>query len=248
LNRTFLTSDWFARAGSSVNWIHLHQGGRFDVISGLYNFRNRDYSPILGRWVEEDPLGLAGGHNQYAARENNPFSFTDPMGLAAVTGEWIKPPTVDQLNIVTKRGLDWGGQGTVWPPSINLLDLTLQISGQVSFALRCTKRCGDQILSERTFAASVSFAFDKKVLACSRPASTGASASGCRPRVVRRVRMGETFGLMSRGTPRALFPRSIPGGAVIRARVLMVVVHPNRSTSPSPQRPLGPSDGGCSML
>jgi len=27
---------------------YLHQGGRFDSVSGLYDFRNRDYSPTLG--------------------------------------------------------------------------------------------------------------------------------------------------------------------------------------------------------
>jgi hypothetical protein len=43
-----LAPDWTSRpAGSSFNWIYLHQGGRYDTVSGLYNFRNRDYSPTL---------------------------------------------------------------------------------------------------------------------------------------------------------------------------------------------------------
>ena len=40
------------RSGSAYAWIYLHQGGRFDATTGLYDFRNRDYSPALGRWMQ----------------------------------------------------------------------------------------------------------------------------------------------------------------------------------------------------
>jgi RHS repeat-associated protein len=55
---TIYAPDYSAtRSSSSYGWVYLHQGGRFEVLSGLYQFRNRDYSPVLGLWVQQDPIG-----------------------------------------------------------------------------------------------------------------------------------------------------------------------------------------------
>ena len=51
---------------------------------GMYKmsfFRNRFYDQQTGRWTQEDPIGMAGGLNQYAFVGNNPVMFTDPFGL-----------------------------------------------------------------------------------------------------------------------------------------------------------------------
>jgi RHS repeat-associated protein len=70
---------------SSFGWVYLHQGGRytrFDDLSGLYYFRNRDLSPTLGRWMEEDPIGYdAGDSNLYGYEYENPGNSTDDSGL-----------------------------------------------------------------------------------------------------------------------------------------------------------------------
>jgi len=58
-------------------------GQIFDPETGLCNNGFRDYSPALGRYVESDPIGLAGGVNTYAYAGNNPVSFADPFGLSA---------------------------------------------------------------------------------------------------------------------------------------------------------------------
>jgi hypothetical protein len=34
-----------------------------------------------GRWMQEDPIGIAGGENLYQFNGNNPMSYTDPYGL-----------------------------------------------------------------------------------------------------------------------------------------------------------------------
>lgn len=51
--------------------------------TGLLYLRNRWYSPKLGRFLSEDPIGLAGGLNLYSYVGNNPLRYRDPLGLQA---------------------------------------------------------------------------------------------------------------------------------------------------------------------
>jgi RHS repeat-associated protein len=57
----------------------------FDDVSGLYYVRARWYDPAQGRFVSEDPIGLAGGINMYSYVGNSPTNFRDPSGLAPCT-------------------------------------------------------------------------------------------------------------------------------------------------------------------
>ena len=41
----------------------------------------RDFDPATGRYVESDPIGLAGGVNTYVYVENSPLYSSDPEGL-----------------------------------------------------------------------------------------------------------------------------------------------------------------------
>jgi RHS repeat-associated protein len=41
-------------------------GREYDQETGLYYMRARYYDPTMGRWISEDPIGVAGGLNLYA--------------------------------------------------------------------------------------------------------------------------------------------------------------------------------------
>ena len=47
----------------------------------VQQFRNRAYDPSTGRWLQEDPIGVAGGINLYSYNGNNPATFRDPFEL-----------------------------------------------------------------------------------------------------------------------------------------------------------------------
>ncbi len=64
---------------------YLYTGREADS-AGLYYYRARYYSPTMGRFISEDPMGFGGGQNNfYAYVGNNPLSFADPYGLWAIS-------------------------------------------------------------------------------------------------------------------------------------------------------------------
>ncbi len=65
------------------NWNYLYQGMRGDPVVSLYNSRNRDDDPLLGRWLQQDPASYIDGLNLYQAYESDPVELTDPSGLKA---------------------------------------------------------------------------------------------------------------------------------------------------------------------
>ena len=63
--------------------------GRYGVTdegNGLYFMRARYYDPEVGRFINKDPIGYAGGMNLYGYCANNPINFVDPSGETVVVG------------------------------------------------------------------------------------------------------------------------------------------------------------------
>ncbi len=68
----------------------IYCGYRFDPESQLYYVRNRKYNPALGRWIQRDPIGYAGGINLYGYVGGMPAGGVDPWGALTVEGTLAK--------------------------------------------------------------------------------------------------------------------------------------------------------------
>jgi RHS repeat-associated protein len=81
-------------------------GQYFDSETNIHYNYYRDYSPEIGRYVQSDPIGLAGGINTYSYVDSDPLAYMDPAGLAKIPSRrpkalpypqppvpypWIKP-------------------------------------------------------------------------------------------------------------------------------------------------------------
>lgn len=88
-NFSGVNTSWTPATDSS-QWLYYFQGGRYDVKTGLIEFQNRDYSPVLGRWFEADPTGgmYVDGANLYQMELSNPVNRLDPSGLESLWYYW----------------------------------------------------------------------------------------------------------------------------------------------------------------
>ena len=69
---------------------YAYTGREWDPEIGLYYYRARYYEPKVGRFIGEDPLGLADGPNIYAYVGNSPVNLTDPSGMSAAVGNFYR--------------------------------------------------------------------------------------------------------------------------------------------------------------
>jgi RHS repeat-associated protein len=98
--------------------------GQLRVMADLYYNRYRDYDPVTGRYIQADPIGLAGGANGYIYAGANPVNRVDPDGRLAW---WIIP-----LGFAL---WEFGSQAyDLWMANCDPSDLSRYRWGDVAFA------------------------------------------------------------------------------------------------------------------
>jgi RHS repeat-associated protein len=93
-----ISYDSFGNHLASSQTRYTYTGRERDPDTGLMYHRARFYDPQLGRFINEDPIGLNGGVNTYAYVLNSPTRFVDPSGLDiwdTLAGVAVQPYTDD---------------------------------------------------------------------------------------------------------------------------------------------------------
>ncbi len=73
--------DAYGNSAGSAKTRYGYTGRERDSLTGLMYYRARFHDLQLGRFISEDPIGLAGGINSFAYVSNNPQNKVDPSGL-----------------------------------------------------------------------------------------------------------------------------------------------------------------------
>ncbi len=68
---------------SAIGNPYRFTGRRFDEESNNYYYRNRTYSPTIGRFLQRDPIGYYDSMNLYQYVGNNSINWIDPYGYYA---------------------------------------------------------------------------------------------------------------------------------------------------------------------
>ena len=84
--------------------------------SGLFYNYQQEYDPAVGRYSQNDPIGLAGGISTYAYVDGKPLTLVDQYGLEGCYVSWpgypiTVPGTSKQLPLIHAGALSYDASG-----------------------------------------------------------------------------------------------------------------------------------------
>jgi RHS repeat-associated protein len=106
--------DGSSRTASLFDIRHYFTGQQWYSDLGLYDLRNRFYSPNIGRFLQPDPVGFGGdATNLYRYAGNNPLKYLDPTGTAyeAESGPGLADDYFDELPVYEYQQIFVNGEG-----------------------------------------------------------------------------------------------------------------------------------------
>jgi RHS repeat-associated protein len=102
----------FTRTIQAGNEIELNigfPGQYYDKETGLWYNWHRNFDASTGRYIESDPIGLAGGVNTYAYAGGQPVSQVDPDGRVVILAPLVIP--------AAEASLAWGARACLVNPA-----------------------------------------------------------------------------------------------------------------------------------
>ncbi|MFN8739199.1 MAG: RHS repeat domain-containing protein, partial [Pirellula sp.] len=85
---TILNASGTVLTSSAVGNRYTYTGREWDATLGLHHFRARWMSPLAGRFLGRDPIGLFAGPSSYRHFRNSPVARLDPSGLIVLPSVW----------------------------------------------------------------------------------------------------------------------------------------------------------------
>ncbi|MCC5829352.1 MAG: RHS repeat-associated core domain-containing protein, partial [Phycisphaeraceae bacterium] len=133
--------DSIAWSASRKNEI-LFAGYRYNPETGYYHVRHRELHPMLGRFMQRDPLGYVDGGNLYEVTRSNPSRYSDPYGLFTLKEVRLNRPAGTIMPNLSPSGNigHWGRR----------LGRFNTIGRHVDIDLRCRQFCSRYGLQPRT--------------------------------------------------------------------------------------------------
>jgi RHS repeat-associated protein len=116
-----------------------YPGQYFDQESNLHYNYHRSYSETVGRYTQSDPIGLDGGWNRFGYAEQNPMSYSDPLGLVSTVA------CANPINLAacTAAGMELGGGALTLSRILNLVQAAAKAAASAndSDTDRCNEKC-----------------------------------------------------------------------------------------------------------